>query len=396
MKLVKICVLLVMAGANDRTNTPVKVFLTVPSALSKTAAVTLKDEKGTALVGQLTKPGLLVGPWTETKGQVARELHFLLPSLKKGATATFTVTAADPSKIGDAFKWNDTAGKYNELSHGKRPVLRYMYEALDPNRRVATYKIFHHLYDPTGSKIVTKGPGGKYTHHRGLFFGFSRIRYEGAKRVDIWHCSGDTYQSHAGFVRSDEGPVIGRHLVNVDWHGVGKKIFANEQREMSVYSLPGGTLVEFASRLSTAIGGPVKLDGDPQHAGFQFRASNEVAAMTSAQTYYLRPDGKGKLRETRNWPGAKTHVNLPWNAMSFVLGEQRYTTAYIDHPTNPKEARYSERDYGRFGSYFVYTIDERKPLLANYRIWHQEGEMTVEQVSALSRDFTEPVKVKVK
>ena len=68
----------------------------------------------------------------------------------------------------------------------------------------------------------------------------------------------------------------------------------------------------------------------------------------------------------------------------------------VDHPNNPKEARYSERDYGRFGSYFVYTIDEKKPLLANYRIWHQEGEMTVGQVSALSIDFTEPVKVKVK
>jgi len=41
-------------------------------------------------------------------------------------------------------------------------------------------------------------------------------------------------------------------------------------------------------------------------------------------------------------------------------------------PRNPKEARFSERDYGRFGSYFEYDLDEGKPLTVNYRLWLQE------------------------
>jgi hypothetical protein len=73
-----------------------------------------------------------------------------------------------------------------------------------------------------------------------------------------------------------------------------------------------------------------------------------------------------------------------------VLGDKRYTAVYLDHPKNPKPARYSERDYGRFGSYFAADVEPDKPLIVNYRLWLQEGEMTVEQANALSRQFVEP------
>jgi hypothetical protein len=82
--------------------------------------------------------------------------------------------------------------------------------------------------------------------------------------------------------------------------------------------------------------------------------------------------------------------------MSFVIDGKRYTAVYLDRPENPKEARYSERSYGRFGSYFAYDLDEDKPLEVNYRIWLQDGEMTLDQAAALSADFTEPVRVTVK
>src|SRR5207248_4787845 len=106
-------------------------------------------------------------------------------------------------------------------------------------------------------------------------------------------------------------------------------------------------------------------------------------------TIYDRTDGVGQPGETRNWD-PKTRqgpVNLPWNAMSFVLDGKRYTAAYLDHPKNPKEARYSERDFGRFGSYFEYTVDEGKPLTVRYRLWLQEGQMQPAEVAALSKAF---------
>jgi hypothetical protein len=89
-------------------------------------------------------------------------------------------------------------------------------------------------------------------------------------------------------------------------------------------------------------------------------------------------------------------VNFPWKGLSFVLGENRYTVANIDRPENPKESRFSERDYGRFGSYFQTKVTADKPLELNYRIWVQPGEMTVAEIEALAQDFTHPPKVTVK
>src|SRR5471032_1925725 len=85
----------------------------------------------------------------------------------------------------------------------------------------------------------------------------------------------------------------------------------------------------------------------------------------------------------RNWTGDKTMVDLPWYAMSFVLNDQRYTTCYLNHPNNPKETRFSERDYGRFGGYFQRDITDEQPLIVNYRLWLQSGEMTQEQAQTL-------------
>ncbi|MFO0968182.1 MAG: DUF6807 family protein [Gemmataceae bacterium] len=113
------------------------------------------------------------------------------------------------------------------------------------------------------------------------------------------------------------------------------------------------------------------------------------------QTYYLRPDGKGKLGETRNWDAKKGGpVNLPWNVMSFVIDGQRYSVLYIDHPDNPGEKRYSERDYGRFGCYFAYDLTKEHPLHVRYRVWLQKGEMTAEQAEAMREAFVLGPRVK--
>lgn len=189
--------------------------------------------------------------------------------------------------------------------------------------------------------------------------------------------------------------MVGRDRVLIDWQGKGKEVFAKEERELTVWDVPGGRLVEFASVLRP-VSGVVKVDGDPQHAGFHFRASNEVADKTKGQTTYIRPDGTDKPGATRNWPDQKTHVNLPWDAMSFVLGGKRYTAAYLDRPGNPKEARYSERDYGRFGSYFVAEATPEKPLAVRYRIWLQKGQMQGKDVAALDAAFVTPAAVVVK
>lgn len=386
----------VAAGDKARVNVPIRAVVLVPAGTkSGPVIVTPTNARKIGYQGQLADPGLLAELPNVPTGMTAKEVHFILPKLEAGKEAAFEFHSPgeDSPFAKPGFAWHDTKGESMELRFQDRPVLRYMYKAIDESSKAAreqTYKVFHHLFDLTGTKIVTKGPGGQFTHHRGIFYGFNKVTYGEGKKCDVWHCTGDAHQSHERFVASEAGPVMGRHTVEIAWHGAGKEVFARELRELTVYNIPDpikpqAVVVEFASKLVTT-GGTVKLDGDPQHAGFHFRADNEVNGR-KAETYYVRPDGAGKPGETRNWPNLKTHVNLPWDCMSFMLGQQRYTVTYLDRPTNPKEARFSEREYGRFGSYFEYELTAEKPLKLQYRLWLDAGETNPTQAAERSADF---------
>jgi hypothetical protein len=405
-------------------NAPLTIPLSVPEAWAKLDEVAVEVVTGrdlTTTVGQLTAPGITTESIKAKDGMVRRDLHVVLTTPCQGLIVHFKETKPQVER----FAWTEKKGEYAELVQtysGKLvPFLRYMdrpYDASSAEARDKSYKVFHHLYDPAGKRFVTNGGFTNdnitdpkkllYPHHRGIMYGFNKCSYgpDLKTQADTWHCPPPpadkkknvptAHVSHEKTLSAEAGPVLGRHRVLLGWYGAGEKPFALEERELTVYNLKGGTLVEFASRLKTT-GGKVRVDGDPQHAGFQFRAANDVAEKTKKLTYYLHPDGsKGEMGKERNWPQDKTMVDLPWYAVSFVLDDQRYTTVYLNHPGNPKETRFSERDYGRFGGYFQQDITEEQPLVVNYRLWLQPGEMTQEQAQALRADFASPPKTTVK
>lgn len=315
--------------------------------------------------------------------------------------ALATLTGASPSCAAEGFQWQPPEADHLDLTYDGRSALRYMMPTLDESsdeKRNETFKPYHHVWSPDGQTLLTKGPGGLFPHHRGLFFGFNKITYGDGKKCDTWHCTGKTYQSHEELLDQDAGADWARHRVAIDWHGQEGEVFAHEIRSLGVkrheHEGVEGWIVDFSSTLASADEQPIHLDGDPQHAGFQFRASQHVPDKTAKQTYYLRPDGKGEPGETRNWnhdnpdaPENAKNENLPWKGMSIVIDGKRFTIVYLDHPTNPKPSRYSERDYGRFGSYFVTDVTKNQPLHIRYRLWIQAGEMTIDQCQALSDAF---------
>jgi hypothetical protein len=374
----------VAAGKVDRHNDPVRVPLTLPAGKTFTALASLEGKE---------LPVALATPQLGSTGKENAEAWMILPKLEAGKTATVKLTLREGKPQGP-LNWKKEAERAT-LLNDSTPVLQYEHPVLDESKREATFKVYHHAYSPEGV-LLTKGVGGEFTHHRGLFYGFMKVSYD-KTTVDIWHCRKQTHQAHKAFLdESAPNAVVGRHRVQIDWNGDGNKTFAVEERELAAFPLPGGTLIQFTSKLTPVVD-EIKLDGDPQHAGFHFRASNEVAGKDARKTtVFIRPDGVGKPGTETNWPGNKNHVNLPWLAMQFGIGKDRYTAAYLDLPTNPKEARFSERTYGRFGSYFVTTVTKDKPLLVRYRVWLQKGTMTPEAIEALSKAFVEPAAVTVK
>jgi hypothetical protein len=396
----------VTGGKQDAKN--VLVTVPVPGQQKGVSSPAVTPGDGTFLRAQFAPARLLLAA-PEGKSSdpppVTSEITVLIPELKAGQALKLTGDLSkEPgvSKNPEAmprFAWKDADG-LEELRLGDRSVLRYFHKPFDakltdPKNATGnpTSKPYHHLFAPDGKTIVTNAADGMYPHHRGIFFGFNNISY-GGKKADVWHCRNNEHTEHVKVLASEAGPLFGRQTLQIAWLGTDGKEFASERRELTAYNVPGGTMIDFASVLTTTLD-KVRLDGDPQHAGFHFRASAAMEKNTK-ETFFIRPDGKGKPGEEKNWTKDKGGpVNLPWDAMSFVLDGKRYTVVYLDHPDNPKEARQSERCYGRIGTYFEYDLTPTKPLRVRYRLWFQEGEPTVEQCAALSQAFIDPPKVKV-
>ena len=314
------------------------------------------------------------------------------PRRKSASAETFSFTERNAEGLSDV---NFTSGDTTRLI---ARMVQPKFDDSSKENRLASYKPFVHLFDPeTGTVMLTNGAEGKYPHHRGVFYGFNKISY-GKKAADCWHCTGDAHQAWRKMTVKAQGPLFAMLQSEIDWCGPGKEAFAHEQRAQSFYHLTGGTLMEFTSVLTPLIDDPVRLDGDPQHAGFHYRAAQEVEAKTSKETYFLKATGKEDNGKEENWdPKTKQGpTNLPWEVMSFVVNGKRYSLLYIDSPNNPKESRHSERSYGRIGNYFEYTATKEKPLEVHYRLWLQAGEITKEQCEALVLDFVQPIKATAK
>ena len=163
------------------------------------------------------------------------------------------------------------------------------------------------------------------------------------RSADTWHCKGG-HQTHEKVIKSHADGNGAGHTVEIAWRVDDGSIFATEQRTLSFSHRKDGSLqVDFSSVLSTKQES-LTLDGDPQHAGFQFRASNEVAAKNAKQTYYVRPkDGKDAQGKTKNWPGNKDMTNS--GKAQSVVEEQRYFTVYLDHLTTPNPPLPTDEDY---------------------------------------------------
>ena len=382
-------------GKTDQEN----VVVRVPVPAGDPVAFNVVELPGGGTVpAQVTAAALTDDP------AVKQYLVFVLPKLKAGETLTLRPSAVNYFVAPPHFSFVEKPGEPVELVYGgvdrKRPVLQYFNLPHDPKDHYYTFKPFHNVYDPASGQVMLTNSSAKtpkdglYPHHRGLFFGFNRIGYGEKQAADTWHGTNNVFTTHEKMLATEAGEVLGRHRAAIGWYGPDGQAFAAEEREVTAYAVPGvtGTLIDWSTVLSTKRP-RVRLDGDPQHAGFHFRASQEVSNNGKANTYYLRPDGKGRPGETRNWDakGAdKRTINLPWNAMSFVVAGKRYTVLRLNHPDNPGETRGSERDYGRFGDYFEYDLTPEKPLKLRYRLWVQEGEMTVEQCARMAAAFVTP------
>ena len=103
----------------------------------------------------------------------------------------------------------------------------------------------------------------------------------------------------------------------------------------------------------------MKLEGDLQHAGFHFRAAQEVHKRQK-ETNYLVQEGATKVKDALE--------KCNWVVCQFNLGEKRYAVAHFNDPKNAQPVQYSTRAYGRFGAFSKTQIASDQPLNLRYRV----------------------------
>jgi len=346
--------------------------------------------KGTT-AGQVLDAGKVIGKFQIFSGSLkgkGQDWVALLTDVPSGEKVMFQ-SEANKSVSPYSFSGDYTSSR--KLSDVNGPILAVFCEPYDkstPSRQDATFKTFTQVFDPEGEELVTKGLGGKFPHHRGLFYGFMKTTYAGGV-VDTWHCKDGVHLNLTGPGVEEIGPIAARVTLPVGWYGKKDDLFANEERQFTAIRAGSALVIDFDSRV-VPVSGKIKVDGDPQHAGFHFRASGEVADKTEKQTVYLRPSGKDRPGVTRNWPDRKDHINLPWNCMQFSANGQRYSVTYVNHASNTGESRFSEREYGRFGCYFVNEVTREKPLVVQYRVVVRRGDIDQAAAQADSDAFQKP------
>jgi hypothetical protein len=261
-------------------------------------------------------------------------------------TFAFDITVADKDHVA--------------VANGGKVVAKLMManDLSTPEKHHETYKPYMHVFSADGSTRLTKGAGFNFTHHRGIFLGFSRIGYNG-QSYDRWHMKkGDQ-------VVTKVTPGENTFTANIDWQGDTTAPLLTEERRFS-FTTPAKPFylgIEMHSAIK-AVSGEADMNGDPEHAGAQFRPSELVDTRT---TTYLFPGENIDAHKVRD---------LPWAAEIFTVEGKTFTVVILNHPDNPKDTAASAyRDYGRFGMFPKGKATAEAPFKLRYQWLIAEGDV---------------------
>ena len=240
-----------------------------------------------------------------------------------------------------------------------RPVLRFEC-AFDPDNLELTKKPFHQVIAASDGQPITKGAGGQFPHHRGLFLGWSKTRAGDGPSYDFWHLNRGETQQRVMPLEVRIGPVAATTVDRIHWNAPDGATIVRETRTVTAWNTPQLAFLDFEFVLEAGGDETVILGGDPQHAGFQFRAANEVNDHQEL-TVYQRPGSA---------TGGKNDVwrDLSWCRLITPIRDRRYAILHLSHPDNGDGWVYSTRAYGRFGAFKPEQLVPGEPLTLRFRV----------------------------
>ncbi|MDA7916051.1 PmoA family protein [Verrucomicrobia bacterium] len=282
------------------------------------------------------------------------------------------------------FSIDEKKGESVTVSYGGRSIVHLMTgnDTSTEESAHATYKVYLHVDDPSDANLtITKGAGGKFTHHRGIYIGWSKMKIDG-KSYDTWHMKNGIRQHFDKLISSKVTKKSATFIAGINWID-GDGTLLTEKRTFTIHkpNAKGAFVIDKSSEI-TCVRGDTDFAGDPEHAGLQFRASNEVAENKSAK--YLFPSG---VMDQKSVTAAR---DLPWAALSFEASGNHYHVQHMSHLSLPKPIRYSAyRDYGRFGAFMVTTAKKGETKTFKVRFYLSPGEFPDSMVQDSQKRYAE-------
>lgn len=325
-------------------------------------------------------------------------LRFVVGELAAGSERTYRlVLAGEPALPAAATFATESLDEARELRHGGLPLLRHE-SPFDRSDFDRTSKPIWHLYVPGTDTLLTKGLGGEYPHHRGLFLGWNKT-VVGDTELDLWHCR-SAGQRHAGYNvrRETQSAVRGEMVTATHWLTPVDAPVVRDHRSLTFWlrpqtasgdAAPASTMLDVSVELASEA--VVALRGDPHHAGFQIRVADEVAQRKDAR--YIRPP-EAKEGKDDTWTDCRWVVGL------FTIGGHDVAVQHMSHPDNPGPLVYSTRDYGRFGAFCTPDIRPDEPVRLRYRLLvlrlSEGADLAMERFARAFADYAQPMAVEIK
>ena len=260
-----------------------------------------------------------------------------------------------------ALTWTDdkAAGRL-ELRDGAEPVLTYNYGVQLPAGVAADRKrccYVHPLYAPNGV-VVTDDFPADHPHHRGVFWAWPVVRFEG-KQYDGWMMRGGLE------VRTEKTAALAGGVLQVEngWFAAGGRRIASERVRMEAGAKKGGAReIRFEVRLE-AVAGPIELAGAPEqskgYGGFSVRFAPRTETV-------IRTDTGLEEKDTDLVPHA-------WAELEAVYGGKKARLRIAGDERNPGHPNgWCLRRYGFLGVNYPgtssVTLQTGKPLELRYTV----------------------------
>lgn len=379
----------------------IKVTVTTPQNIGEgpiTVPVSVllpKDFKAPAIGGI---GGQLLPAQSEPVENGQTRITFIAPTLKAGEKRTFLVDTTAPQTAGQGIELKREGANVDFLINGK------LFTRYDTTTG-PTKPYFYPLFAPGEKQIVRHWPvekiGGETTdhpHHRGLWFTHGKVN-----GTDFWMESDKTGKTiHSGYGEVRGGPVYGVMQSRTNWVKPEGTIIAEDAREVRVYGLSSGTLMDFAVTIK-AIGGPLTF-GDTKEGSFALRLADSMrVAVEKGKT------AEGHILNSQGDKDAKTWgKSAAWCDYYGPVDGQTVGVAIFDDPSNPRHpTTWHVRDYGLFAvnPFGLHDFDKKNPdgagdlivpdgqsVTFRYRLFFHQGTTLEAGVPQMGQAFITPIR----